>query len=102
MTYVPKEEREIREIVSAEIQLERSRQTAKWGRQYHVYPIWLGILMEEVGEVAQAVNTETVPVASKPTDADDLYKELIQVAAVAAAMAEQVIVDKRRGSLYGS
>ncbi|WP_336822970.1 hypothetical protein [Sporosarcina sp. USHLN248] len=50
--------------------------------------------VEEVGEVAQAIQQGSV--ASKDTDADDLYTELIHVAAVASAFAEQV-QEERKG-----
>lgn len=94
--------RELMAEVSYLIQEERCHQNSKWGVQRHPYAVWLGILMEEVGEVAQAVNALTVPAASKATDADDLYNELIQVAAVAAAIAEQVLEDKKGGRTHGS
>lgn len=47
------------------------------------------ILSEEVGEVAQALQKDEV--WSKGTDKSDLYKELIQVAAMATKMAEKVL-----------
>lgn len=72
-----------------DINSERNRQDFKWGEQVHDYPTWLTILVEEVGEVAQAIQTNKH--WGKASDASDLYKELIQVAAVAAAIAEQVI-----------
>lgn len=75
-----------------DISSERINQVAKWGHQQHDYPTWLTILVEEVGEVAQAIQKGSV--AYKSTDADDLYKELIQAAAVATAIAEQVITDE--------
>lgn len=34
---------------------ERIRQDEKWGLQHHFYHEWLAILVEEVGEVAQAI-----------------------------------------------
>ncbi|MFC3883775.1 hypothetical protein ACFOU2_09785 [Bacillus songklensis] len=49
---------------------------------------WLQILVEEVGEVAQAMQAQKG--WGKESDADDLYTELIHVAAVAVAIAEQV------------
>lgn len=76
------------------IHSERNRQDFKWGKQHHDYPTWLTILVEEVGEVAQAMQKGSQ--AYKSSDADDLYKELIQVAAVATAIAEQVIADGER------
>ncbi|PWA08670.1 hypothetical protein DCC39_14460 [Pueribacillus theae] len=63
-------------------------QNAKWGLQRHDYPFWLTILVEEVGEVSQAMQKDCT--SYKNSDASDLYKELIQVAAVAVAIAEQV------------
>jgi len=71
-----------------DIAKERARQNAKWGVQRHPYPVWLMILSEEVGEVAQAMQSGQK--WSKDTDDKDLYSELIQVAAVAVAIAEQV------------
>ena len=37
------------------VEAERDRQDAKWGDQNHVDDYWLGIAVEEVGEVAKAV-----------------------------------------------
>lgn len=79
----------IRADVLMDIDNERDRQDAMWGEQNHDYPVWLTILIEEVGEVAQAIQSNKN--WGKESDAHDLYKELIQVAAVATAMAEQVI-----------
>lgn len=73
---------------------ERERQDKKWGVQRHPHGTWLAILMEEVGEVAEAMQKGLV--SEKPTDADDLYKELVQVAAVACAIAEQVREEQQR------
>jgi NTP pyrophosphatase (non-canonical NTP hydrolase) len=67
---------------------ERLKQNKKWGHQRHSNGRWLAILVEEVGESAQAIQKDMV--SHKGTDADDLYNELIQVAAVAQAWAEQV------------
>lgn len=86
----------LRALVLSEISKERDEQNRKWGRQYHDYATWLTILVEEVGEVAQAIQKGSV--ASKESDADDLFKELIQVAAVATAIAEQVITDEKNPS----
>ena len=74
--------------VNDDVLKERERQNEKWGPQHHDHGYWLAILVEEVGEVAQAIQQGSV--ASKDTDADDLYTELIHVAAVASAIAEQV------------
>jgi NTP pyrophosphatase (non-canonical NTP hydrolase) len=74
--------------VRLDLEHERQRQDQKWGVQRHPYPVWLMILTEEVGEVAEAMQKEYG--WGKASDADDLYKELIHVAAVALAIAEQV------------
>lgn len=68
--------------------IERIRQNRLWGYQRHDYGTWLTILVEEVGEVAQAMQAKRG--WGKPSDADNLYTELIHVAAVAVAIAEQV------------
>lgn len=74
--------------VSDDVFHERERQNGKWGLQRHDYGTWLMILTEEVGEVAQAMQSDKG--WGKPTDANNLYTELIHVAAVASAIAEQV------------
>jgi len=65
---------------------EMVRQLRKWGVQGHEDLKWLAILMEEVGELAEAI---LLPGDRKIPEASDLVKrrqrrhELIQVAAVA-------------------
>ena len=71
-----------------DIRLERLSQDEKWGRQRHRYGVWLAILGEEFGEVCEAMQIGMQ--SEKKTDANNLYEELIQVAAVACAIAEQV------------
>lgn len=62
------------------IQAERDRQDAKWGSQRRLPPdTWLRILVEEVGEVAEALNDH---------DDKNYPVELVQVAAVAVAALE--------------
>lgn len=84
------ETRNLRNAVARNVNIERKHQNAKWGLQRHAPGVWLGILTEEVGEAAQVVNGLQLPGQAKPTDADNLYEELIQVAAVAQAWAEQL------------
>lgn len=74
--------------VQKDVLHERIRQNHKWGMQRHPMAYWLVILMEEVGEAAQAVQREHGQ--GKETDAANLYEELIHTAAVALAAAEQV------------
>lgn len=59
---------------------ERARQNKKWGEQDHGHGYWLGILVEEVGEVAQAYIQSQGP--------ERVREELIQVAAVAIQWVE--------------
>jgi hypothetical protein len=61
----------------------------------------LAILGEEFGEVCQASQSYLNLVSAKETDADDLYKELIHVAAVATAIAEQIREERERDDLPG-
>lgn len=75
--------------VSKDVQEERRRQNGKWGVQRHSLEKWFVIASEEVGEVAEAIQAQDS--WSKSTDADNLYEECIQVAAVFQAMAEQVL-----------
>lgn len=74
--------------VNNDILEERCKQDTKWGKQRHDLGRWLAILTEEVGEVSQAMQGTWG--WGKPTDSRNLYNELIQVAAVASAIAEQV------------
>jgi len=78
----------IRIQVLYDINTERDRQDKLWGTQRHKMGDWLKILIEEVGEVAQAMQIGDV--CYKKSDANDLYKELIQVSSVSAAIAEQL------------
>lgn len=80
-------------IAFAEVVLERKRQTILWGIQSFDDPIkWLGILTEEVGEVAQAINETTLKNATKKEKGglENIKKELVQVAAVAISAIEDI------------
>lgn len=83
-------------VVNMNVFEERLRQNDKWGLQRHPIGVWLAILGEEFGEVCQASQSYLNLVSSKETDADDLYMELIHVAAVASAIAEQVLEERER------
>jgi NTP pyrophosphatase (non-canonical NTP hydrolase) len=74
--------------INEDVFMERMRQNEKWGIQRHDNGVWLSILIEEVGEVAEAMQKGMK--SEKETDANNLYEELIQVAAVASAWAEQI------------
>lgn len=67
---------------------ERFTQIAKWGVLQNISPTdYLSILMEEVGEVSQAINQH---VWGEGT-AQSIYDELVQVGAVTLAMLEYVV-----------
>lgn len=73
--------------ILAEIALERVRQDKKFGLNRNVdYGLCLAFLSEEVGEVAHALNEGMAD--------EEIYKELIQVAACAVFFAEQLGSDK--------
>ena len=78
--------------VNNDVLAERVRQNGKWGLQRHAHGDWLMILAEEVGEVAEAM--QKAKGWGKDTDADNLYEELIHVAAVASAIAEQIAEER--------
>lgn len=68
-----------RQQILKKISIERDRQIAKWGEQHHPDQFWFLILTEELGEVARALYEG---------DPAHAYKELVEVAAVAAAWLE--------------
>lgn len=74
--------------VKIDVGAELARQRKLYGVQRHPNNDWLPILTEEIGEVAEALQKNTK--AAKDTDADDLYTELTQVAAVAISWAAQL------------
>jgi NTP pyrophosphatase (non-canonical NTP hydrolase) len=61
---------------------ERNRQKSLWGRQEHSLPRWLAILMEEVGEAANAA------LHDEEFGPDPFYEEIVHVAAVCVAILE--------------
>ena len=67
---------------------ERRRQDMRWGIQNHRPMEWLGVLMEELGEVAKdTVENHWHPDAGSIAN---MREELIQVAAVAVAWIESI------------
>ena len=66
------------------ITTERDRQDEKWGVQTHSPAEWMMILMEEVGEFAEAEMEARYRDGAKAR----IREELVQVAAVALAMLE--------------
>ena len=72
-------------LVLNQVIAERERQDSLWGEQNHGPYAWLSILMEEVGEAAQAAN-KTILEGHKGFE--HYREELVQVAAVTIAMIE--------------
>lgn len=68
---------------------ERARQDAKWGEQNYDPPVWMTILMEEVGEASECVLHEEFG----GSEAQNLREEVVQIAAVAVAFLE--FLDRR-------
>lgn len=64
-----------------DVSTERIAQNKKWGHQNHPFEKWMTILMEEVGELAEAV---------LDNNSDNIYAEATQTAAVAVEIMEQV------------
>lgn len=77
---------------------ERLRQDTKWGQQDHDFPVWMGIIGEEYGELYQAVN-ETYfnngPEERAKGGYTNMRAEAVQVAAVAISFIEAL--DRRYG-----
>jgi NTP pyrophosphatase (non-canonical NTP hydrolase) len=75
-----------------DVMRERDHQDAKWGEQQHDPVYWVGILAEELGEVAKEA-IEIVPMSARGIRPRDeslarLRAELVQLAAVAVAAIE--------------
>ena len=73
---------------------ERKRQIEKWGSQdSNTLFAWMSILMEEVGELAEAVNETEFMNAAHPERGgmEAIQKEAVHVAAVAASIIEMCI-----------
>jgi NTP pyrophosphatase (non-canonical NTP hydrolase) len=67
---------------------ERSNQDRKWGYPQHNTPFeWMSILMEEVGELATAMNDTFIGKDSEQ-DVSKILNEAIQVSAVALSIIE--------------
>jgi NTP pyrophosphatase (non-canonical NTP hydrolase) len=83
--------RYVLELVAAE----RQRQDDKWGDQSGNHPFeWMSILMEEVGELAEAINEtcfQTQHVKPDRGGPDAIRREAVQVAAVAVAIVEAIV-----------
>lgn len=73
------------------VKAEAMAQDAKWGEQNHEPEIWLAILTEEVGELAQAMLADRFSddqPGMHDSHHDSMETEAIQIAAVAAHFVE--------------
>ena len=77
-----------------EIKAERAFQIDKWGLQNHDPAVWMTILMEEVGELAERILCLRCGIGSTELVKDDIRHEACQVAAVAAAIMQAMEEDK--------
>ena len=73
---------------------ERLYQDEKWGKQRHNMEKWLVILVEEVGEFAQAIQKDEIQF--KKTDANNKLEEITHVSAVAVAIIEQLLEEREK------
>lgn len=76
-----------RTLIYRDIDAERDRQEARFGRQIHSWPVWAAVLAEECGEVAEACLQAHW---REPSGPEHLREELVQVAAVAVQMLEKL------------
>lgn len=67
---------------------ERAAQDARWGEQNHEPEVWLAILGEEFGELAQAILANRFGSADHSSHNTGLRAEAVQVAAVAVALVD--------------
>jgi NTP pyrophosphatase (non-canonical NTP hydrolase) len=79
--------------ILSRISSERNRQDEKWGLQRHSPERWLTIAVEEIGEMAQAIQKGDIA-HKEGSDADDLLTETIQAAAVLVSFAEQLVEEE--------
>jgi NTP pyrophosphatase (non-canonical NTP hydrolase) len=81
--------------VGEDVSLEILKQDIKWGADRHKDPFtWLGILIEEVGEYS----TASLENKFNGKDTSEMYDEIIQVAAVALQIANDILLEKERNS----
>lgn len=71
---------------------ERYKQFEKWGPQEHSLPVFLTILSEEVGELAEEILNKDL--AHKEGRDAELYAEATRVAAVALAIMQRINTGK--------
>ena len=81
--------------VIRDVSAERDRQDEMWGEQNHDPYKYLAILVEEIGEVSDAI----LEADFRSGSWDNYRTELVQVAAVAVAMVECFDRSRSKGGL---
>lgn len=97
MSQVKNEYNKIMQEVNEAVITERQRQDELYGIQVRPVGEWLSIVMEEVGEAAQAAQPIMGIGTTKPGDATNYYMECVHAAAVFSRMAEQALYEQRHG-----
>lgn len=72
---------------------EVNKQNRQWGDEYHLTPHqWLGLIQEEVGEIAQAINETYLPNKTKAKLAgkENIQAEIYQAAALLIRFSERI------------
>ena len=87
----------MRDRIYSQIEAERLRQDELWGEQRHTLDRWLTILVEEVGEVAKAIQGDDPDRVEGEAE-----EELVQVAAVAVQIIERIQEARERQALFGN
>ena len=78
----------ISDLTLQAVRAEGFSQDRKWGEQNHDPAVWLAILTEEVGELAQAILADRFGAGDHDSHHVSMETEAIQVAAVAAHFVE--------------
>lgn len=87
---------ELMQEINNAVLIERLRQNELYGYQRRPWGEWLAILGEEFGEVCEALQFLLGINTTKETDSDNAFEELMHLAAVASAMAEQLKEEKEQ------
>ena len=84
---------EIKNKVMGEVK----KQKKQWGDEYHLTPHqWLGLIQEEVGEIAQAINETYLPNKTKAKlgGKSNIQAEIYQTAALLIRLSEKLEKEK--------
>lgn len=79
--------------IKNKVMLEVNKQNKQWGDESELTPHqWLGLIQEEVGEIAQAVNETYLPNKTKTKlgGKENIQKEIYQAAALLIRFSEKI------------